>query len=669
MAAGSWLAWAPPPVWGQEHGDRETPQKQDLATLSIDELGAVKVTSAALHEQTAADAPASVTVITAEDIRTWGCRTLADALAKVHGFFATTDYTYDAVGIRGFSLPGYEGRYMVMIDGHNIADNITDAPYVGADLPLDLDLVERIEVIDGPSSALYGSSAMLATINVITKRPGDVKSTSVRVATGSLREREIAASTAVRIGKRGALLAGASVFNNGGAEQLYFPEFDSPENNFGRAIDMNGEKGYRAFLDLTWGNWEALAVAGDRVIVQPFSWGDTAFNDRGTRVEDSRGFIDLSYHKALPGDRNLSWRTSYDAYRYRGIYHYSSEDGVVDSRERDYGDWLTSKFAYVMPDSKNGRLTLGADLRMDLRALQNAYDVGPAPVEWLRIDRRDRYAGVFAQQEWALDSHWALNLGARFDWSWLKHNAVSPRIAVIYKLTAKTNLKLLYGRGFRNPNSYDMFWSDGFTQIGNPRLEPETTGSYEFDLEHAFHKRLRFRASAYHYDVNHLVEQIYTPDGLMQYVNGEHVRATGASVEIDCLLPAGVRLSSSLAIQRAVFRSQQVLPNAPGQVGKLNLSIPFVRGRFSLFTGVQAMGRRQTYAGATLPWFLLPEATLSAARLPGGLEFSAGVRNLSNTLYRDPAGLTPKVDSVIAPGRTYFLNLTWRSSAEAGPSR
>ena len=121
---------------------------------------------------------------------------------------------------------------------------------------------------------------------------------------------------------------------------------------------MDGEKGYHAFADLTWHNWEILAVAGDRVKTQPVSWGDTVFNDRGTQVEDSRGFLELAYTKESPGDRTLSWRTTYDAYRYRGIYHYALPDGVEDSRERDYGDWIGSEIhlsaAGFRPGSRHG---------------------------------------------------------------------------------------------------------------------------------------------------------------------------------------------------------------------------------------------------------------------------------------------------------------------------
>lgn len=654
VCAGLLLGWS---ALGRAQG-----QDGRLTDLSLDQLMALKVTSASLHDQSLADAPASITVITAEEIRKFGYRTLAEALSWVRGFYATSDYSYDAIGIRGFSLPGYEMRYIVLINGHNMAENVAETTFVGNDFPLDLDLVDKIEVVRGPSSALYGSNAMLATINVITKRPRDVHGTAIRMETGSLGERKVEATRAVPLGQRANLLVSASVFNNAGAHELYVREYDTAQNNFGRAIGMDGEKGYHVFADLTWGNWEALAVAGDRIKVQPVSWGGTIFNDRGTRVEDSRGFFELSYSRDLPGDRTLTWRTSYDAYRYRGIYHYEYDSAVEDYRERDYGDWMASKFTYRRPDLKTGHLTLGGEVRIDLRALQNALDVQPERYQYLWVNQLDRYAAVFAQQEWEFGRHWEVNLGLRFDRSWLKGNSVSPRVAVVYKPSAMTDLKLMYGRGFRRPSTYDMFYSDGTTEVGNPFLRPETTDTYEFDIEHTFPKRLRVSASAYHYQVSELVEQIFTPDGLIQCVNADRVRTAGASLELFLPLPAGIDLVSSLELQRSVFGSGAALTNSPGQVGKLRLSAPLWRNRLTLSAGIQALGQRSTYAGATLPWVILPEVVVSTKPFAAGWQLSAGIKNLSNSFYRDPTGLTPIVDSMVRSGRTYYLNLMWHSA-------
>src|SRR6202167_5785818 len=169
------------------------PLGQDLGALSLEQLLQVKVEGAALHPQTLQDAPASVTVITAEDIRKYGYRTLGEALSAVRGFYVTNDRSYEAIGVRGFSLPGdYSSHLLVMVNGHNMADNIFDYMlYLGNEFPIELNLIKQIEIIRGPASALYGSNAMFATINIITKSPDEAGPLTLTMDTGSFGEKKV----------------------------------------------------------------------------------------------------------------------------------------------------------------------------------------------------------------------------------------------------------------------------------------------------------------------------------------------------------------------------------------------------------------------------------------------------------------------------------------------
>ena len=97
-----------------------------LADKSLEDLMAVEVGTvfgAARREQRVTEAPSSVTIVTAEDIRTFGWRTLADALSSVRGFYVTNDRNYTYVGVRGFGRPSdYNNRVLVLVNGHRYND-------------------------------------------------------------------------------------------------------------------------------------------------------------------------------------------------------------------------------------------------------------------------------------------------------------------------------------------------------------------------------------------------------------------------------------------------------------------------------------------------------------------------------------------------------------------
>ena len=143
----------------------------DLSEATLEQLGTMKVYSASKHLQAASDAPSSVTVVTADEIQKYGYRTLADILKTVPGFFVTNDRNYSSVGVRGFARPGdYNTRILLLVDGHRLNDNVYDEAMIGTEFPINIDLIQRVEVIRGPVSSLYGSNALFAVINIITRR-------------------------------------------------------------------------------------------------------------------------------------------------------------------------------------------------------------------------------------------------------------------------------------------------------------------------------------------------------------------------------------------------------------------------------------------------------------------------------------------------------------------
>ena len=143
---------------------QETPSSPSLTDMTLEELMSLRIESvygASGFKQKVTEAPASVTIITSEDIQRYGYRTLADILKNVPGFYVTYDRNYSYLGVRGFGLPGqYNNGIALLVDGHRLNENVYDAALIGTEFPLDVDLIDRVEVIRGPNSSLYVASCV-----------------------------------------------------------------------------------------------------------------------------------------------------------------------------------------------------------------------------------------------------------------------------------------------------------------------------------------------------------------------------------------------------------------------------------------------------------------------------------------------------------------------------
>ena len=638
---------------------------QDLANASLEELLEMKVEGASLHEQTLKDAPASVTIISHEDIRKFGYRTLAEALSDARGFFVTYDHIYHFLGARGFGLLGdYGTRLLLLVNGHNMTDNVLgQAAWFGQDFPLDMNLVKRIEVIRGPASALYGSNGIFATINVVTFAPSELGGTRVRAEVSEIGERKLHASSSVDIGHGASLLLSASVLDNRGERSIYVPEYDAPDTNSGRAVGVDGETGYHLFTNLTWRGWNVSALFGGRDKNQVISWGATVFNDPGTHSEDLPNFVAATYTREADASRRLQWRTYYGSYRFKGVFHYPIDEGVLVNSLLFSGDWVGSQVNYRVTLPRAGALTVGTMGQWDVRALLRDVNLSPVHEQLSRVNKRDLFAAVFVQDEWALGPHWALNTGVRFDLSRYRPNFLSPRAALIYQPSGHTSYKLLYGRAFRNPTAFELFYTDlAARTIANPDARPETANTFELAAEHQLGSRMNVIASAYRYGIDDLIVGEYTADGLLQYRNTDTVRASGLEMELNGRPARWLELVGSLAIQRTVKGDQDSrLPNSPARIGKLRAVVPIFKTGLSLAGSLRFMSERQTLAGGTLPGVTLSDIIVSSNRLTPNLDFQLGVRNAGGVAYRHALALNSRVDSISAPGRSLFCSVTWRT--------
>jgi outer membrane receptor for ferrienterochelin and colicins len=131
------------------------------------------VTAVSRYDEAIDDAPSSVSVISGAELRAFGYPTIADALRGVRGFAISNDRAYPSASVRGLGQPeDYGNRLLVLSDGQSLNDNINNSSTIGSDARVDLQDIDRIEVVRGPGSLLYGAGAFSGVVNLVG-RPRD----------------------------------------------------------------------------------------------------------------------------------------------------------------------------------------------------------------------------------------------------------------------------------------------------------------------------------------------------------------------------------------------------------------------------------------------------------------------------------------------------------------
>jgi iron complex outermembrane receptor protein len=277
----------------------------ELADLSLEQLMEVrieKVSGASRDLQRVTRAPAVVSIVGADEIRGFGYRTLADVLRSVRGLYVSNDRNYSYLGSRGFLRPGdYNTRVLLLVDGHRMNDNIFDAAYFGYGGILNLDTVERVEFIRGPSSSIYGSNAFFGVVNVVTKSAEQLEGATIsaEAGTGNTFGGSFHAAHRWRNGLE-LTLAGA-LHRSDGEDRIYFAEFDERRSddpraaNQGVAEDLDREEAESVSARLTFRDFTLSGYVSSRSKLVPTASFETAFNARSERTEDRRAYLDLHF--------------------------------------------------------------------------------------------------------------------------------------------------------------------------------------------------------------------------------------------------------------------------------------------------------------------------------------------------------------------------------------
>jgi len=650
-----------------EHAGRDTPAaEKDLFEMSIEELMDVSIDTvygASKYPQKLSDAPASVTIITADEIRRYGYRTLAEVLRSAPGFYINYDRNYHYVGTRGFRRPGdYDTRILLLVNGHRINENVGDSPPFGTQFPVDIDLIERVEIIRGPGASLYISNAMLAVVNVITKQGAGLRGLELSGEAASFDTYKGRVTYGNLFGEDLDLLLSASTYDSRGPE-LHFAQFDTPETNHGRT-DNDDDQFDNIFAHASWGNLSlVLAHTGREKGIPTAPW-DTVFGDPRTRTWDDTTLVGLTYSRELSENWTINSRLAYGQYDCYGQWVSDrAGDGedpyIVIDHDEWRGRWWDGELQLLGRPAERHTVMAGAEVRYNARQDLRAWD------EEIYLDDSgsSKNWGVYFQDEFKLTKKLALVGGLRHDRYDSFGGTTNPRLAVIYNVFDKTTLKLLYGNAFRAPNAYELRYHDGgYTQKPSLDLDPETMKTYEIVVEQELSRQLRASASGFHYAMDGLISQYVDPaDGLLVFKNLDRAEATGLELSLLGRWPDGLtsRVSYSY-VDAEDGTTGETLVDSPRHLAKLNLIAPVVRER--LFAGLEVLhdSKARTLGDHYTDDFTLTNVTLAYVSASKRLEVSAGLYNLFDTRYAYPGFGEHVQGEIEQDGRTFRVKLTYR---------
>ena len=598
------------------------------------------VVGAAKREQTLGNVASAVTVVSADRIRRFGYRTVAEAIAGVAGVYIQDTRLTQQVGIRGVQIPGgFNSRILVLVDGATLNEAWGAFAGVGYDGLVSIDDIARIEVIRGPVGAVYGTNAFFAIINIVTRGAAEGQRAWGRVAVNSINGLVTTAGFAA--GSVDKQVRGSVLVMDRFGETLQVDEIsadplsaDGARTLIGGVVGSYGGsfaqlRAYRARRDSPFAPYDSDPAA------------DPAYALYNTQV-----LLEGGHSRELSKRLSGSVRGYGTAYRFFDEITYEADDPFVD-----YGDVLTLgaevRGRYELIVDKLG-VTAGIEANYN-KTESRSYTVG-MEADGAKIPLDFNTEGVYSEVDGQPLPWLGFTGGVRFDRNSVIESRLSPRGALFLAEPEKYGLKLLYAEGFRNPSAFEGYFEDGIDFSDNTEIRSETIRSFEAVLWGRPVTGLSTRLSAFYWDARDVVEQRPDPDDptLLQFQNVGRYVTRGLEVEATYRTSEGwyafgggafAQVGSGETGSDVVFGD---VVNAPKLTATAGVSTPKLFHYAHVSAEAQFISLRRTRpdddgnASPSSPAWTGINLTVYVPNLRG-FDLTAGVRNLIGTRDLQPA--------------------------------
>ena len=408
------------------------------------------VTTVGQREITTGQSPASVTVLSKNDIAAAGAVSANQLLRRIPGLQEIgSPPAQTSIAIRGLD----QSRVLVLIDGEPVAGAMTENRDIGR---LSTMAAERIEVVKGPSSVEYGSEALGGVINLVTAAPATAFIAEATVRTGELGRRESALEISDTYGRVGVRL------NGGWRQSDRVTAISASSTTLDRVYDFRGDTRIRLS--------DRIQLRSDLTMSQqrqrwPVGAGFNGFIDNRT----VQGFIEAQVKLAGGMLRARAFGQRYE-YQFRealGLLPITGSADSLEQRER----MARGLIAY---SRMAGQHSLDAGVQFSARGI-----VSPTKITGDSVN--DRVVEIFARDAWTIGSV-LLTAGARTSSSSLWGNAISPSVGAVWQVQPMVRVRANVARGFRAPSFKELRYTfingaAGYQIVGNPDLRPESSWS------------------------------------------------------------------------------------------------------------------------------------------------------------------------------------------------
>lgn len=595
------------------------------------------IVTATRTEQEIKDTSGNVTVITAQEIKESNAHTVDETLKYQSGLdIQGGGFLSSKIRLTMRGIPSNYGpqRVLVMMDNRPINEE-----YQGdVDFRfLPTDNIERIEIVRGPASALYGSNAVGGVINLITKSGKDLPLLNLKSTTGSFNTYGSVLQHARQIGNLDYFISAGEQTTDG-----YIKNSDGTAKNWS-SQNISTRANWKPDDESTIGL--SLGMNNGKGIEENF-----------TRNQDTN-YLTLSYQTGLFKD--------YDGDFTARIYR----NGLEQDLEWKFGatgaydqSTLGTQIQQSLQPAKNHLLTFGIDTKQQDVLVKETNGV---------INETVNSQAAYIQDEIVLNERAGGNviigtLGLRYDRHEEFGSQTSPRIGVVYHLTEQTSLRSAVGKGYRAPTVSDLFLPltpyGPITFQGNANLKPETLWSYELGLDHRFTADLSLRLTLFQSQLQDAWDYIRDTDNIYRPNNITRLSMQGIETEVKYHITKGLDSFANYTYTDAKYakdkNNSSIEGNYVEEVPRLqgNLGIRYQPENSATIINFNVNGAGERYTdtentrGNKLPKYLVATAGLSSGITKNSL-FFVTVHNLFDRTYKE-------VIDYYQPGRWFETGLS-----------